>query len=70
MKKILSLLLALLSLALLAGCNAERKSDDSSAEIPLEAEEQTVSEFVEYYGCPNSKRISKLNLLKRRRTES
>ena len=70
MKKIAAMLLAVLSLAVLAGCHAEKQTaqEESEEEIYTVSEETVYNDYAEYYGCPNSKRISKLNLRKKRKS--
>lgn len=65
--KAVAIVMAIISVLGLAAC---KKTEPVSNEIPEEPGEEITGDFsddnmVEYYGCPNSKRVKKLNLLKK-----
>ena len=69
-KIIAALLLAAAAAAVIAGCGLAGGGEESVSQN--DADNQQVEtkveeiDFVTYYGCPNSKRVKKLNLRKKR----
>lgn len=56
-KKLVAILIVVLAVVTFGACKTSTSTD--------EAENPGVFDGVDYYGCPNSKRVKKLNLKKR-----
>ena len=72
-KKIIAgLLLVAAAAAVIAGCGLGKNDGESVSQNDADNQvQETIREeadFVTYYGCPNSKRVKKLNLRKKSRT--
>lgn len=62
-KKLLATVLVLLAFVTFGACKVSKDKTETSEEDNKPREELITD--VTYYGCPNSKRVKKLNLLKK-----
>lgn len=62
-KRTLFTVILVAAVLILGACKTTKSDDKTSNETEISKEERN-EEAVTYYGCPNSKRVKKLNLKK------